>query len=346
MGSRHVSSSLGAIVTYCGASMLMTLTNKAILSSYAFHVNFFLLLVQSVVTVAVLEIATALGYTSHRPFSLHDAKRWGIVSLGLIGMIYTGSKAIQYMSIPLFTVFKNLTIIMIAYGERTFFGGAPLTTVILLSFVLMVLSSVVAGWADLTSGHLVADSVSPLLSYGWMLANCLTSTIFALMMRVKIKQVNFKDYDTVFYNNLLPVPILAALTLVAERAEWRAFYATYWAAGAPRAADVPGLLVAILVSGVCGFAISFGSAWCVRVTSSTTYSMVGALNKLPIAVAGMVFFHAPVTLASVLSVLIAFAAGDVVRVGVVPQQRIVLPGLLGLRVGRVREAVDRAADQR
>jgi hypothetical protein len=47
-------------------------------------------------------------------------------------MIYTGSKALQYLSIPLFTVFKNLTIVIIAYGELLFFGGSKVSGISLL----------------------------------------------------------------------------------------------------------------------------------------------------------------------------------------------------------------------
>jgi hypothetical protein len=38
-------------------------------------------------------------------------------------------------------------------------------------------------------------------------------------------------------------------------------------------------------------------------------SMVGALNKLPIAVVGMLFFSDPVTLVGIFSLLLAFFAG-------------------------------------
>lgn len=43
----------------------------------------------------------------------------------------------QYLSVPVYTIFKNLTIILIAYGEVLWFGGivTPLT---LVSFGLMV----------------------------------------------------------------------------------------------------------------------------------------------------------------------------------------------------------------
>ncbi|RUS12631.1 hypothetical protein BC938DRAFT_478634 [Jimgerdemannia flammicorona] len=60
----------------------------------------------------------------------------------------------------------------------------------------------------------------------------------------------------------------------------------------------------MVFSGVSAFAISYTSAWCVRVTSSTTYSMVGALNKLPIAASGMIFFGDPITFGGVTAVFV------------------------------------------
>jgi GDP-mannose transporter len=52
-------------------------------------------------------------------------------------MLYTGALSLRFLSIPLFTVFKNLTIIAIAYGELFVFGS-KVTTMMLASFALMV----------------------------------------------------------------------------------------------------------------------------------------------------------------------------------------------------------------
>lgn len=47
-----------------------------------------------------------------------------------------------------------------------------------------------------------------------------------------------------------------------------------------------------------------------QVSKYWTYiSMVGSLNKLPIAVCGMIFFEAAITPASVMGVILAFLAG-------------------------------------
>lgn len=64
------------------------------------------------------------------------------------------------------------------------------------------------------------------------------------------------------------------------------------------------MIYAMIFSGASAFAMSYASAWCVRTTSSTTYSMVGALNKLPIAASGILFFGDPATFANVTAIII------------------------------------------
>ena len=126
------------------------------------------------------------------------------VALLLIGTIYTSTKALQFLSIPVYTIFKNLTIILIAYGEVLWFGGS-VTGMALFSFGLMVLSSVVAAWADIkhaleTYGHasdVASDKVSTLnAGYMWMMFNCFCSAAFVLGMRKRIKLTGFKDFDS------------------------------------------------------------------------------------------------------------------------------------------------------
>lgn len=126
------------------------------------------------------------------------------ISLVLVGMIYTSTKALQYLSVPVYTIFKNLTIIAIAYGEVLWFGGS-VTPIALSSFGLMVLSSVVAAWADIksaisgdysaTTGD--ADALATLnAGYFWMAMNVFCSASYVLGMRKVIHKMNFKDWDS------------------------------------------------------------------------------------------------------------------------------------------------------
>jgi GDP-mannose transporter len=125
------------------------------------------------------------------------------ITLLLIGMIYTGSKALQFLSIPVYTIFKNLTIILIAYGEVLWFGGS-VTRMTLFSFGLMVVSSIIAAWADIkhaieSSGD-TSSKVSTLnAGYVWMMINCLCTSSYVLGMRKRIKLTNFKDFDSMFF---------------------------------------------------------------------------------------------------------------------------------------------------
>jgi len=107
------------------------------------------------------------------------------------------------------------------------------------------------------------------------------------------------------YNNLLPIPVLVVSSLLAE--DWSSENLNRNFPPETRNS----LIIGIIYSGLAAIFISYCSSWCIRVTSSTTYSMVGMLNKLPIAVSGLVFFDAPVTFGSVSAIIIGFVSGIV-----------------------------------
>jgi GDP-mannose transporter len=125
-------------------------------------------------------------------------------------MIYTSTKALQFLSVPVYTIFKNLTIIVVAYGEVLWFGGS-VTPSALFSFGLMVLSSVIAAWADVQHA-LASYGGSSTLSgknteaavqlstlnagYAWMGLNVFFTASYLLSMRKVIKKMNFKDWDS------------------------------------------------------------------------------------------------------------------------------------------------------
>jgi GDP-mannose transporter len=52
--------------------------------------------------------------------------------------------------------------------------------------------------------------------YIWMALNCLSSAGYVLYMRKRIRHFNFKDFDTVYYNNILSLPVMLAFSLCLE----------------------------------------------------------------------------------------------------------------------------------
>ncbi|CAR31058.1 hypothetical protein ZYGR_0P03640 [Zygosaccharomyces rouxii] len=328
-----------SILAYCCSSILMTVTNKFVVNKDDFNMFFVMLVVQCLVCTLVLVVLKGLGYAKFRPLNKTDIKNWMPISFLLVLMIYTSSKALNLLPVPIYTIFKNLTIILIAYGEVLFFGGS-VTSMELSSFLLMVFSSVVAtlgdrqdvaakaqaealalaqknaggvngagsggslgtaGLANAAANALPGAASSLNVGYVWMLFNCVSSALFVLIMRKRIKLTNFKDFDTMFYNNALAMPILLIASFLFED----------WSSANLRVNFSNESMTALVISGAASVGISYCSGWCVRVTSSTTYSMVGALNKLPIALSGLLFFDAPKNFLSILSIFIGFLSGIV-----------------------------------
>jgi hypothetical protein len=78
----------------------------------------------------------------------------------------TGS--LQFLSVPLVTIFKNVTNIAIMAGDWYFYQQ-PTSLPIVLSLLLMLAGAVMAGLADI--------AFSP-LGYTWMALNCLATAAY------------------------------------------------------------------------------------------------------------------------------------------------------------------------
>ena len=115
------------IVSYCLASILMTLVNKVgdddsiitilndpenclqfVVSGKDFSMNFLLLTIQSTVCVLCVLSVKKAGVISFREFDMQDAKKWFPISFLLVSVIYTGSKSIERMSYNLLAVERSL----------------------------------------------------------------------------------------------------------------------------------------------------------------------------------------------------------------------------------------------
>jgi len=197
------------------------------------------------------------------------------------------------------------------------------------SLGLVVLGALFAGATDL--GY---DPVG----YAWMLANCVCTACYVLYMRETVR-APLSTWDKAFLNNALTVPMSAGLAAVIGEVRPPAFATPRTRARAawsrtsqlipaplnpspasplqlPGAVESPLLptplfVAAIVLSGAVGFLLNLSSLWCVSETSATTYSMVGALNKIPVALAGALLFGAPMDARSWVFVAFGLAAGVV-----------------------------------
>ena len=121
------------------------------------------------------------------------------------------------------------------------------------------MSSVIGGWNDITFSF---------MGYFWMASNCISSALYALFMRGVIKSIGFKDFDTVYYNNVITAPFFLVLSALLE--DWPSFINYYFYDDA-NGDELYSLTRALLLSGISAFAISYASSWCIRKTNSTTF---------------------------------------------------------------------------
>lgn len=118
-----------------------------------------------------------------------------------------------------------------------------------------------------TGGRVGGDHA---IGYFWVIINCLATTGYILLMRSKIKSTGFSDWETMFLNNLMSIPVVLTLSMVLE-----GWSPTNFAANFPEGGRF-WLVTAMVLSGLVAVFISYASAWCIRVTSSTTYRLVPA----------------------------------------------------------------------
>jgi GDP-mannose transporter len=104
----------------------------------------------------------------------------------------------------------------------------------------------------------------------------------------------------VYYNNVLSIPLVCILIF--------AFGEHNHIATDPAFQSPQFLAIAAFSCGI-GFSISYAALWFLSTTTPTTYSLVGSLNKIPVAIVGIVIFRAPTTPANLASILVGLIAG-------------------------------------
>ena len=130
---------------------------------------------QNLCCVALLEILRALRVVQYeRPFRSNGRMLLVLpLSTSFVAMITSGYMCLHHLNVPMVTVFKNVTNLLIVGGEW-FCYGEPLTPGIVMSVSIMFFGAVFAALNDLTFTT---------TGLGWVVINCTTSAAYALYMR-------------------------------------------------------------------------------------------------------------------------------------------------------------------
>jgi GDP-mannose transporter len=252
--------------------------------------NILLVVFQAIVAVICVDLCKRVGWVEYPNFNFETAKQWAPVNIFFCLMLFTGMASLQYNSVPMVTIFKNVTNITTSIGDFYFFGSKS-ETLVVVAFAIMLSGAIAAAWNDI--------EIEPKGIF-WMTCNCLTTSGYVLYMKFATKHVKLSTFGMVFYNNLLCVCFLLPAAISMGQTE--IFLET-------KAIHTPDYALKNMFAGLIGFFLNFASLHCVSVTGPTTYAIIGSLNKIPVAFLGYVLFDDVITRETWFFISVSMAGG-------------------------------------
>eukprot|EP01036_Dinobryon_divergens_P032976 gene32976-42670_t len=219
----------------------------------------------------------------------------------LVGMLCSGFISLVYVSVPMVTIFKNLSNLVTVFGDWYLFGE-KVSWVCIIAILVMTVGAILSAANDLEFN---------LYGYFWICLNCIFTSTYVLYMRYASTNIKLPRFGMVYYNNLLSAAILLPICI---------FHGDFKALGDTEIMT-SSFILSNTMAGLIGFYLNFASLWCVSSTSATTYAIVGSLNKVPITIMGFVLFNAKMTSQGILYVTLATIGGFIYAFAKLPQNK-------------------------
>ena len=254
--------------------------------------NILIIVFQAIVAVIAVQMCKLMKLVEYPSFQLSTAVKWAPVNLLFCGILFTGMASLQHNSVPMVTVFKNLTNIEICFGDFWVFN-AKVETLVIAAFGIQV----ILGGAIMAANNDVEGAAVGLL---WMTLNCVATAGYVLYSKFATKTIKLSKFSMVFYNNLLCFCFLLPVSLL--NGEMSTFIAT-------KSIHTFDYFLKNSFAGVVGFFLNFASLNFVSCTGPTTYAIIGSLNKIPTAILGSVIFNEEITRESCFFIGVSMCGG-------------------------------------
>jgi hypothetical protein len=248
-----------ALLQYTCASVLMMAGNKLAVGFMPLPCA--LVVIQAVGTLLIMLVVTPKDILG---FRLAVAAKWLPIAVAFAFVLFTGLKSFMYVSVGTLLVFRNVSAIVSTVVEY-FVRGVTVNARIVLAQVAIVCGAVCYG-----SGSIEFTWIGLL----WIMINISSQVGYSVTVK-KMSDVfpEFKamtKYEMSTYNNILAIPIVGAMGLaMGEHARVAAV------AGAlePYGAGV------VVLSALLGFAISTTGFGLQKLTTASTFLVIGNLIK-------------------------------------------------------------------
>ncbi|DBA85028.1 TPA: hypothetical protein ACH3X2_005762 [Trebouxia sp. C0005] len=199
------SKKLLACLSYGTVSVSITLFNKAVFSVYGFHYPNFVTTLQIMVSILYMHLLKGVGLFHFAPLTSKGARQ--ILPLVFCWWLYvvSGVTALRYLTVPMFSVFRRSTTLIVVVGEFFMFHKLPSKSC-LGSIVVMLIGAIIAGATDLTYS---------LPGYIWVSICAISTAMYLLLIRALKDSTGLSESSLLYHNNVLSLPLMASYMLTA-----------------------------------------------------------------------------------------------------------------------------------
>jgi GDP-mannose transporter len=323
---RKHTEAIASSLAYASCSILLTLFNKAVFSGRHFDYPWFSLAWQNAVTAVLVAISAGCSLSGKLRWSGDLVRRMAVPNFFFVLFLFSNSRSLRYMTLPVQVVFKSLAPVGITIFEALWHGDS-ITLGTWLAMFLCVAGNVVAA---LGRGG-ISFSVR---GYLWAFVNLIANVAYLATLRTHVPpkySSSARTFASAVLSLFWMIPlagISGELTSgnklspqLASRVSSDAMRQNHSVDASERIAqpsaivalshESPRFLITFLLSGILGTLISAASFWCVSATSGSTFSIVGSLNKIPVSILGFLIFREPTTVYTWIGVMLSLLAGFV-----------------------------------
>lgn len=278
--------------SYALSSTGVTIVNKLVFSASGFYYPWFTLAFQNLVSVALITVARAFGLTNAGRLELGLSRAIALPCACFVAFIFTNAQALRHLSLPVLTVWKSLGPLAVTLAEAAVFRQR-FPSQVYAAMALVAFSALVTARFDI--------EFSP-VGYAWAAANVAANVAYLISLRVCLKGSRASSLEKTFHSNLLSLLLIVPLS-IAFREVPLVIRALYLKSSA--------FQMCYVLSGALTTAVCASAFWTIQLTSGSTMSFIGGMNKIPIVIISYLVFGDRVSTMGWFGVSLGIVAGIV-----------------------------------
>lgn len=271
-----------AAINFSLSSIFMLLLNKYIATIVPYPA--FMLLLQNIFTIFFLKI-----WKTELILDYKKAIAWTPCVMLFLCNLYSSMKALKYISVPTFSIFRNMQPIMTTLFDLIL-RQQPSSYDNMICIMIIIIGSYIYAWENLNY-----DAIG----FIWTLIFIISSSLYTIAVKLKIDEIQLNSFEMSYYNNVMSVIPLLWLTMDekpdAKFIELCMDSITCW--------------LPVLVSGYGAFFISVAGFQAQEIMTPTTWLVCNNVSKLPAIVLACVLWGMYLTWWQTIGVIVSIFGG-------------------------------------